>query len=187
MSDGRLTHAVLRQGLIAAGTAALVLGCAPPPQPTVNYPGTAPAPTSASAPVPPPVAPAPIPAPSPAPPPPATGTPSVAPAVPQPAEPSAAEVALANGVSAYERGEFAQAIRLLTPLGNDASLSVAQRVRALKFLAFSQCVTGAVGACRTSFERAFRLDPGFDLARTEHGHPVWGPQFERARRNVLGR
>lgn len=162
--------------LAAAIAASLVVtACAPPPQPSVNYPAPAAQPTRP-------------PAPPTEPPPPAAVAPApVAPIPAPPPEPSAAEVAVNTGVAAYERGEFAQAIRILTPLGNDTSLSVGQRLRALKTLAFAQCVSGATTACRNSFERAFRLDASFDLARTEHGHPVWGPQFERARRAVLGR
>ncbi len=159
---------------VAVAASLVVTACAPPPQPTVNYP---PPPAQPTRPPTPPAEP---------PPPPIAVAP--APVVPAPPpEPSAAEVALNTGVAAYERGEFAQAIRILTPLGNDTSLSVGQRLRALKTLAFAQCVSGATTACRNSFERAFRLDATFDLARTEHGHPVWGPQFERARRAVLGR
>ncbi|MFN3629614.1 MAG: TssQ family T6SS-associated lipoprotein [Casimicrobiaceae bacterium] len=164
---------------IAASLA--VVACAPPPQPTVNYPAAAAQPTRSEPQTaePPPAEPSP-------PPPPAAVAP--APVVPpSPPEPSAAEVSLNSGVAAYERGEFAQAIRILTPLSTDTSLSVEQRLRALKTLAFAQCVTGATSACRNSFERAFRLDATFDLARTEHGHPIWGPQFARARRAVLGR
>lgn len=162
--------------VLAAAIAAslVVVACAPPPQSTVNYPAPTARPTQPPA--------------SPAEPPPPPAAVAPAPAVPPPPpEPSAAEVSLNSGVAAYERGEFAQAIRILTPLGNDTSLSVGQRLRALKTLAFAQCVSGATSACRNSFERAFRLDATFDLARTEHGHPVWGPQFERARRAVLGR
>ena len=165
------TIAIAIAASLAAGA------CAPPPQPTVNYPPPTAQPTQPSpAPAPVEVAPAPPAAPSP---------PAAVPA--PPAEPSAAEQALANGVAAYERGDFAQAIRLLTPLGNDSALAVGQRLRALKTLAFAQCVSGATAACRNSFERAFRLDATFDLARAEHGHPVWGPQFQQARRAVLGR
>ncbi len=156
-------------------------GCAQQPQRTVDYPPSTPTPSAVA-----PVA-SPAPAPQAAP---ATPAPAPAPTVsapPPPPEPSAAETALNHGVAAYERGDFAAAIRLLGPLGSDTSLTVAQRLRALKTLAFAQCVSGATTACRSSFEQAFRLDANFDLARAEHGHPVWGPQFQRARRTVLGR
>jgi hypothetical protein len=163
--------------LLATALSAALAGCptAPPaPSPTVNYPGTktgTPAPT----PVAPPVAPAP-----PAPPP-----------GPSAAETAANEAALSGGVSSFERGQFRQAISQLTPLAaNESTLDATQRLRALKFLAFSHCsLTGAPAktACRETFERAFRLNLAFDLTPTERGHPDWQPVFEQARKAVLGR
>jgi hypothetical protein len=91
---------------------------------------------------------------------------------------------LAAGLASYERGEYVAAMRLLSPLTNDATLDITSRLLALKSLAFSQCLTRAVVACRGTFERAFKLDPKFDLAPAEQGHPVWGPQFEIARKKM---
>lgn len=151
----------------------LIAACATPPPAPVNYPAPSPAPVPvAPRPAAPAVPPAPAPAPAPA---------------PVVIEPSAAERALVVAVSAYDRGEYAQAARLLAPLTNDSGLDAEQQLRALKTLAFSQCSTGAVTSCRQSFERAFRADPRFDLAAAERGHPIWGPQFERARKTVTGK
>ncbi len=161
--------------LLAASVSALLAGCptaptAPPA--TVSYP-------PASTPVPPP----------PPPPPPIVVAPTPAP--PVSVEPSANDTALAAAIATYERNNFRQAISLLTPLAADGGpLDTPQRLRALKYLAFSQCSSsgaGALVACRQAFERAFRLDPGFELAPAERGHPLWGPEFDRARKNVLGR
>lgn len=149
----------------------LLAACATPPPAPVNYP--------ASAPTAPPVVPRPTPVA-----PPAAPAPAPPPAV---VEPTAAERALVVAVSAYDRGEYAQAARLLTPLTNEGGLDAEQQLRALKTLAFSQCSTNAVTACRQTFERAFRADPRFDLAVAERGHPIWGPQFERARKTVTGK
>ena len=93
--------------------------------------------------------------------------------------------ALTAAVQTFERGEYVAAIRQLTPLTTDSALEAANRLRALRFLAFAQCLTRAVTACRQSFERAFRLDSSFELAPAERGHPVWGPQFELARKAVI--
>ena len=101
-----------------------------------------------------------------------------------PAELSASEKSLASAIATFDRGEYALAIRQLTPLTTDAALDKASQLRALKSLAFSQCLSRATTACRQSFERAFRLDPKFDLAPAERGHPVWAPEFERARKAV---
>jgi hypothetical protein len=105
--------------------------------------------------------------------------------VPVPREPTASEKKLASALSTFERGEYALAIRQLAPLTTDPVLDVPNRLTALKFMAFSQCLTRAVTACRKSFELAFRLDGKFDLAPAERGHPVWGPQFELARKAAL--
>ena len=152
---------------------ALLGACAAPPPKPVSYPAPATPPPSAPRPVPP----VPVPAPAPAP---------VAPPAPV-VDISGNDRALATAVGAYDRGDYAQAIRLLTPLTNDGTLDSEQQLRALKTLAFSQCSTNAVTACRQTFERAFRADPRFELATAERGHPIWGPQFERARKAVTGK
>ncbi len=103
--------------------------------------------------------------------------------VPAPArEPSASEKKLAAALGSYERGEYGLAIRSLTPLTTDSSLDPENQLVALKTLAFSQCLTRAITACRKTFERAFALDGKFDLAPAEKGHPIWGPQFVAARK-----
>ena len=154
--------------------ALFVSACATPPPASVNYPAPAPQPPVV---VTPPPAPTPAPAPAPAP---------VAPAAPA-VDVGAIERALAAAIESYDRGEFASATRQLTPMVNDGSLDPAQLLRALKVLAFSQCSTNAVTACRQTFERALKADPTFDLANAERGHPIWGAQFTRARRAVLGK
>lgn len=149
-----------------------VSACATPPPAAVNYPAPAPKPPVAV--TPPPAAPVPAPAPAPAP---------AAPAV----EVNANERLLVAAIEAYDRGEFPSAVRQLTPLVTDGSLDPSQLLRALKALAFSQCSTNALTACRQTFERAFKSDAKFDLATAERGHPIWGPLFLRARRTVLGK
>ncbi len=147
----------------------VLAACATPPPTPVNYPAPTPPPPVAVAPTPP------VPAPAPTPPPP--------PAV----DVSANEKALTTAIEAYDRGDYSLAVRLLTPLSNETTLEVEQHLRALKTLAFSQCSTNAITACRGTFERAFRVDPTFDLAPAERGHPYWGPQFLRARKAVTGK
>ena len=156
-----------------AVVALLVSGCATPPPASINYPAPAPKPPTA---VTPPVAPAPAPAPA-AP---------VVPAAPS-VDVNVGERALVAATESYDRGDFASAIRQLTPMVTYGSLDPSQSLRALKALAFSQCSTNAITACRQTFERAFKADPTFDLATAERGHPIWGPQFLRARRTVLGK
>lgn len=149
--------------------ATVLAGCAapPPPKPMPATVATQPAP------VPRPVVPA------------APTAPPV-PAAPVVIEPSASEKALASALASFDRGDYPGAIRQLTPLSTDSALDTASQLRTLKTLAFAQCLTRAITPCRQTFERAFRLDGKFDLAPAERGHPVWGPQFDRARKTVNG-
>ena len=114
---------------------------------------------------------------------------AVAPTPPPPpepvvVEPSPSEKQLAGGQAAFDRGEYGAAIRQLQPLSKESTLDTAAQLRALKTLAFAQCLTNATKNCRDSFVQAFRLNADFELAPAERGHPIWGPQFDRARRIV---
>lgn len=127
-----------------------------------------------------PAAPAPAPAkpahvPRPAPPP-------VAAPAPAPG-PSADQIALREGVDLYNKGSYSEAIkRLNSP--DIATGSKASQVTAAKYSAFSYCVTSRQTLCRQQFEKAFRLDPAFDLLPGERGHPLWGPMFARAKKTA---
>jgi hypothetical protein len=99
-------------------------------------------------------------------------------------EPSASEKNLALALTSFDRGEYSLAMKQLKPLTTDPALDSPDRLKAIKSLAFAQCLTRAVLACRKTFEMAFQLDPDFDLAPAEQGHPVWGPQFLHARQNM---
>ena len=56
------------------------------------------------------------------------------------------------------------------------------QLEALKYTAFSYCLIGRTVSCRQQFEKAFKLDPGFDLAAGEKGHPLWGPVFAKVKK-----
>jgi len=99
-----------------------------------------------------------------------------------PVEPSPSELSLAEAVGHFERGEYTVAMKKLTPLTTDPALDVPGQLKALKTLAFSQCLKRALVSCRKTFERAFKLDPSFDLAAAEQNHPIWGKQFLNARK-----
>lgn len=86
-----------------------------------------------------------------------------------------------EGVTLYEAGDFAAAIRTLQSQ-EIADGDVGTRVRANKYLAFSYCVTQRRAMCRRSFDAALRLEPSFELAPAEAGHPDWGPVFAQARK-----
>jgi hypothetical protein len=88
--------------------------------------------------------------------------------------------ALRDGIRLYNDGDFDGAIKRLS--ARDVSNSPpATRVAALKYIAFSYCVTSRPALCRQSFDKALRLDPSFDLAPGEQGHPLWGPVFVKAK------
>jgi tetratricopeptide (TPR) repeat protein len=116
-------------------------------------------------------APAPIPAPSPA-------------EAPRPAALSNADVlALREGIALYNDGDYNGTIRKLnnaTEIWTSHNKSL--QVSALKYIAFSYCITSRTQLCRQQFERALKIDPGFDLLPSEIGHPIWGPVFLKAKK-----
>ena len=75
--------------------------------------------------------------------------------------------ALREGIKLYDEGDFNGAIRRLAAVDTPAE-PVAARLVALKYTAFSYCVTNRPIPCRQAFERALRLDPQFDLGPGEH-------------------
>jgi hypothetical protein len=88
--------------------------------------------------------------------------------------------ALREGIRLYNNGDFTEAIaRLNAP--EILAANTATRVSALKYTAFSYCVTQRPTQCRQAFDRALRLDADFALAPGEEGHPMWTPVFEKAR------
>lgn len=93
------------------------------------------------------------------------------------------DIALREGIALYHDGNFNGAIKRLSSSDMNGG-SVRNRVSALKYTAFSYCVTNRPVPCRQAFERALRLDASFDLSPGEQGHPLWGPQFAKARQNV---
>lgn len=94
--------------------------------------------------------------------------------------------ALQEGIRLYNDGDYNGAIRRLS--ARDVSnAALATRLSALKYTAFSYCLTARPVLCRQSFDKALRLDPAFDLAPGENGHPLWGPVFTKAKQTVAAR
>ena len=83
---------------------------------------------------------------------------------------------LEEGVQNYEEGNYRTAKRRLQ-YGLEEGLSKPDRVKAHKYLAFIACISNQQLACREEFSIALELDPVFDLAPAEAGHPIWGPVF----------
>src|SRR5262249_39358072 len=109
-------------------------------------------------------APAPAPEPQPAPPP--------EPAAPPPPSPQAE---LADGIALYDKGDYNGAIQKLAAVADMQGADAKTQIAAYKYQAFSYCLTNRQTLCRTQFDKAFKLDPAFDLAPAERGHPMWTP------------
>ena len=115
-----------------------------------------------------------------------------APVEPPPAPiaiPTASERALAAGIALYDAGNFNGAIKRLRgarEIWSDSTSpgATANKLAAHKYLAFSYCVTNRRALCRQQFVDAIKLEPNFDLAPAEKGHPIWGPEFDRARKQA---
>jgi hypothetical protein len=99
------------------------------------------------------------------------------------ASPGRDQAALRDGIRLYNEGDFNGAIKRLNSTDIRSNSPLRVRVEAQKYLAFSYCVSSRPKQCEQAFEKALKLDPEFTLESGEQGHPLWGPAFERARRN----
>ena len=87
---------------------------------------------------------------------------------------------LEEGVENYEEGNYRVARRRLQ-FALEEGLSRPDRVKAHKYLAFIACVSSQQLTCREEFAIALELDPNFELAPEEAGHPIWGPMFKNVK------
>lgn len=96
-----------------------------------------------------------------------------------PPEPTAADKALAAGLRAYDEGQYALAERQLQQALQLGLAGTKDRANAHKHLAFVFCTSNRGVECETQFRAARRADPTFALSRSEIGHPLWGPVWQR--------
>ena len=115
-----------------------------------------------------------------------TALPTPAPAIETPRSVPVANAdiqALKEGIAMYNNGDYNGALK---KLGNASEIwaghNKSLQVSALKYMAFSYCVTSKAQLCRQQFERALKIDPSFDLLPSEIGHPIWGPVFLKAKK-----
>jgi len=106
-----------------------------------------------------------------------------------PPAPTPGERALADGVALYDAGNFNGAIKQLRgakEIWSDVATpaATANKVAAHKYLAFSYCVTKRLSQCRQQFVDALKLDAAFMLTPAEKAHPMWGPEFEHAKKQA---
>lgn len=87
-----------------------------------------------------------------------------------------AEKMMGDAMKAYDEADYPKAIKLLQDAQKE-KLAPAELIRALKFTAFSYCLTNQLTLCRNEFEKILQLNPAFELDAAEAGHPSWGPPF----------
>ena len=95
-----------------------------------------------------------------------------------------ADKKLNYGVLSYEEGNYQASITALQGVLDTGLSGKPEQVRAYKYLAFIQCVSGRESMCRDYFKKALEIDPGFKLDPAEEGHPIWGPAFRSVKNKV---
>jgi hypothetical protein len=102
-----------------------------------------------------------------------------------PAKPAAArsgaEGLLDQGLARYAEGKFDAASKLFAGALKQGLGAKADQIAALKHSAFSLCLLGRKTACRNEFAKIFPIEPAFDLAPAEAGHPSWAKVFADAK------
>lgn len=96
---------------------------------------------------------------------------------------TAVERRFSQGLAMYNDGRYDNAIKVFRePVFTRAWPEL--RVRALKYMAFSYCVTGKAPQCQKSFEDILKIDGSFELSSAEQGHPLCDPVFRQAQAKV---
>lgn len=95
-------------------------------------------------------------------------------------KPSAADMALADGLKAYQAGQYKMAeTQLKTALQSGLS-APADVANANKHLAFIYCTSKRDTPCLAAFKAAKAADPSFALSKAEAGHPMWARTYKKA-------
>ena len=92
-----------------------------------------------------------------------------------------AEQMLADGLVKYNAGDYEATIKLLDGALKEGLQEKADKVRAMKHIAFSECLKQRYRECRAEFIRIYDVDPAFDLTPAEVGHPSWTKTFASAK------
>ena len=90
-----------------------------------------------------------------------------------------AERALLAGMRAYEDAQYAPAEKQLQAALQGNLVSPRDRAAAHKLLAFIFCTSNRMTDCEVQFRAARAADAGFALSKSEAGHPLWGPVYQR--------
>lgn len=120
---------------------------------------------------------------------PTTPPPKTVPAVDPTVQPRT-ERALANlseGLRRYETGNFEEAKTSFLLAVDSGVLSTVQQLDARKHMAFIYALQNRDPGAREEFEKAFAIDPKFELTAAEAGHPTWGPIYRQVKADVAAR
>ena len=106
----------------------------------------------------------------------------------QPTAPSVMEIAerpgekaLLAGIRAYEDAHYPESAKHLHQALQFGLAAPRDRATAYKHLAFIHCSTRKNLECEAAFKSARQADPAFALSKSEAGHPLWGPVYQRLR------
>lgn len=88
--------------------------------------------------------------------------------------------ALERGRLSYESGNYSDSVESLLSEAIWLYGTPEDKSDALKYLAFGFCINNLVVSCTQAFERAFIINPSFELSTAERGHPLWDPAFQHA-------
>ena len=96
-----------------------------------------------------------------------------------------AEQMLADGMVKYDAGDYPAAHTLYLSALKEGLKSREDQVRAMKYTAFTLCLTEKFTQCRAEFVKIYDVDPKFDLTPAEAGHPSWTRTFASAKAQAL--
>jgi len=92
-----------------------------------------------------------------------------------------AEQMLQDGLVKYDSGDYDASLRILEGALKEGLKEKTDQVRAMKFVAFSQCLKERYAMCRAAFVKIYEVNPDFDLTPAEAGHPSWTKTFAAAK------
>jgi tetratricopeptide (TPR) repeat protein len=92
-----------------------------------------------------------------------------------------AEQTLQDGLVKYDSGDYDAALKLLEQSLKEGLKEKPDQVRAMKFIAFSNCLKERYALCRAEFIKIYGVNPDFDLTPAEAGHPSWTKTFAAAK------
>jgi len=98
-----------------------------------------------------------------------------------------ARLALDQGRQRYEEGRYDLADVWLQEALDIGLGNRRETIEAHKLAAFIACVQSRTDDCRRHFKAVLAIDPKFELARAEVGHPMWGPVFVELKNSASAR